>query len=191
VGFSDGFITSYQVIEVLDEGLLVQKVDFNSYQSDTRYRDPFFLKNYPEQKTMADNNKISFLALRTGNYKYTDTQGAVRTVPLYDYGTPLSFQEMNAILHPPLTPEQQAAQTKAEQASRAAGKQSTLKFYQSKAAAGDGFAQMRLGEIYLHGEGVETNTDLARKWLSAALTNGYPQATNLLFEIERSSARSK
>jgi TPR repeat protein len=50
---------------------------------------------------------------------------------------------------------------------------------------------MRLGEIYLRGEGVETNTDLARKWLSAAMTNGCPQATNLLSEIERGSATSR
>ena len=146
MGFSDGFVTSYQVIEVLDEGLLVQKVDFNSYQSDTRYRDPFFLKNYPEQKTVADHSEISFLALRTGSYKYTDTQGAARTVPLYDYGIPLSVQEMNAVLHPPLTPEQQASQTKTTQARIAANQQSTLKFYQPKAEAGDGFAQMRLGD---------------------------------------------
>lgn len=62
--------------------------------------------------------------------------------------------------------------------------QAALKFWQSKAEAGDGFAQLRLGEIYLHGEGVETNAALARKWLSAALTNDYPQATNLLMEIE-------
>jgi hypothetical protein len=56
--------------------------------------------------------------------------------------------------------------------------------YQSKADAGDGFAQLRLGEIYLRGDRTQTNTDLARRWLSAAVTNGYPQATNHLSEIE-------
>jgi hypothetical protein len=81
------------------------------------------------------------------------------------------------------------AKARAEEARHAASKQATLKFYQSKAEAGEGFAQLRLGEIYLHGEGVETNCTLARQWLTTALTNGYPQATNLLDEIERSPAQ--
>jgi TPR repeat protein len=64
-------------------------------------------------------------------------------------------------------------------------------FYRPSAEAGEGYAQMRLGEIYLRGEGVETNADAARLWLSIALTNGCPQATNLLLEIERSRAEPK
>jgi hypothetical protein len=106
------------------------------------------------------------------------------------FGRPVSPKEANAVLSP-LTPEQKAAQVKAGQARRVALQQSMIKFYQHKAEAGEGFAQMRLGEIYLRGEGVKTNTNLARKWLSAAMTNGCPQATNLLSEIERGSARSK
>src|SRR5437899_395759 len=50
--------------------------------------DPFFLRNYPDYKNLTDNQRIRFLALRTGSYKYTDTQGATRTVPCYDYGVP-------------------------------------------------------------------------------------------------------
>ena len=48
----------------------------------------------------------------------------------------------------------------------------------------DGFAQYRLGEIYLQGEGVETNFVYAKHYLSMAITNGYPEATNLLNAIE-------
>jgi hypothetical protein len=66
-----------------------------------------------------------------------------------------------------------------------------IKFYQQKAEAGEGAAQIRLGEIYVHGVGAETNAGLARKWLSAALTNGYPQAVNLLSHIEPDRAESK
>jgi hypothetical protein len=107
-------------------------------------------------------------------------------------GRPVSPEEMVAVFYPPpLTLEQKAAQAKAKQARGVAFRQSMVKFYQPKAEAGEGLAQMRLGEIYLRGEGVETNTDLARKWLSAAMTNGCPQATNLLSEIERGSATSR
>jgi hypothetical protein len=184
----EGVLVQYKVDQVLDDGLLVHETRFVDYTIDDK---PFFLKNYPSYKNLTDNQKIKFLALPSGNYKYTDTEGAVRTVPLYDYGTPVSLEEMSAVLYPPPTPEQKAAQAKAEQARRAAGKQALVKLYQTQAEAGDGFAQMRLGEIYLRGEGVESNNDLARKWLSAAITNGYPQETNLLLEIESRSGGSK
>lgn len=180
----DGVLVQYEVDQVLNDGLLVHEEDMVDEK-------PFFLTNYPGYKNLTDNQKINFLALHAGSYKYTDTQGAVRTVPLYDYGIPVSPEEMSAALYPPPTPEQKADQAKAEQAHRIASQQSIVKFYQPKAEAGEGFAQMRLGEIYFRGEGVETNFALARQWLSAALTNGYPQVTNLLSEIERGSARSK
>ena len=84
--------------------------------------------------------------------------------------------------------EQCRAAVKAEEvrkaATKAATKQAILKHYQLQAEGGDGFAQMRLGEIYFRGDGIETNIILARKWLSTASTNGYPQVTNLLSEIE-------
>jgi TPR repeat protein len=81
------------------------------------------------------------------------------------------------------------AAVRAKEAHLAIGMQATFKFYQSKAQAGEGYAQLRLGEIYLHGKGVETNFTLARQWLSTALTNGYPQAADLLSEIERKGVR--
>jgi hypothetical protein len=188
---SGPILVQYKIDQVLDDGLLVHEARFNGYSGTTVEDKPFFLTNYPGYKNLTDNQKIKFIALRVGSYKFTDTEGALRTIPLYDYGIPVSAQEMNAALYPPLTPEQKAAQAKAEQARHTAGQQAIVKFYQPKAEAGDGFAQMRLGEIYLRGEGVETNTDLARKWLSAAITNGYPQATNLLFETDSKSGGSK
>lgn len=99
----------------------------------------------------------------------------------------------------PLTVEQKSALAKAEQDRRSAeltrlaskkkdAHLAVLNFYIPKAEAGEGSAQMRLGEIYLHGEGVETNIPFARKWLSLALTNGYPRAADLLRESSNSPA---
>ncbi len=68
-------------------------------------------------------------------------------------------------------------------------KQKLFDHYTAEANAGDGFAQLELGKIFLHGDGVETNLALARKWLSIALTNGSPDAAGLLSEIERNHGR--
>lgn len=83
----EGVLIQYKVAQVLDDGLLVQESRFTSYGG-TVVDDPFFLRNYPGYKNLTDNQKIRFLALRSGSYKYTDTQGATRTVPCYDYGVP-------------------------------------------------------------------------------------------------------
>jgi len=182
----ESILVQYKVDQVLDDGLLIHEARFNGYSGTTVEDKPFFLTNYPSFKNLTDNQKIKFLALRAGSYKFTDTQGAMRTIPLYDYGIPVSAQEISAVLYPPLTPEQKAAKAKAKQARLIAGQQAILKSYQPKAEAGDGFAQLRLGEIYFHGEGVETNLAIAHQWLSAAFTNGYPEASNLLNEIESS-----
>jgi hypothetical protein len=181
--FDGVWVVEYRVAQVLHDGLLVQSHRYTPYKG-TVIDDPFVLTNYPGYTSLTDNQKIRFLALRVGSYQYSDTMGAIRTVPLYDYGIPVNPQELNATINPPLTPEQQATRAQSEQAHRTAGQLAALKFYQSKAEAGDGFAQLRLGEIYFRGQGVETNLPLARHWLSMALANGYPQATNLLHEIE-------
>ena len=84
---SEGVLVRYKVSQVLDDGLLIQERRTTSYGG-TIDGDAFFLRNYPGYKNLTDNQDIRFLALRTGSYKYTDTLGATRTVPCYDYGVP-------------------------------------------------------------------------------------------------------
>ena len=182
--FDNPILVSHVVDQVLPDGILVHEVRFNGALGGSVEDKQCFITNYPALQTVSDNQKVHFLAMRTGNYQYKDTSGAMRTVPMYDCGIPVSAQEINAILHPPLTPEQKEAQEKARIANKVKSQQAVIKYYTPKADGGDGFSQYRLGEIYLHGEGVETNLDSAKHYLSMAVTNGYPEATNLLNQVK-------
>jgi Sel1 repeat len=83
----------------------------------------------------------------------------------------------------------EAAQRLAIQNYRASQQESarkTFEFYSQKAANGDAFAQLRLGQLYLAGQGVETNVEQARFWLFRAATNGRAEAANLLLSLPAS-----
>jgi TPR repeat protein len=62
----------------------------------------------------------------------------------------------------------------------------TFEFYSQKATNGDAFAQLRLGQLYLTGEGVVTNIEQARFWLFCATTNGRTDAADLLLSLPAS-----
>ncbi len=53
-----------------------------------------------------------------------------------------------------------------------------------KAVPGDVWAEFRLGEIYLAGNGVEQSDRRARKWLRRAADHGYAPAAALLARME-------
>jgi len=52
----------------------------------------------------------------------------------------------------------------------------TIEFQKQRAEAGAPSAQYDLGMRYFNGEGLEKDMDLAKKWLTAASTNGNNQA---------------
>lgn len=58
-------------------------------------------------------------------------------------------------------------------------------FYRQQASAGESYAQYRVGEMFLRGQGTETNIIQARKWLTMAATNGQPEAAALLKGLSR------
>jgi|SRR5665213_930783 len=173
----------YGVVQVVTNGLLVSAMRYAN--GGEQIGDPFFLTNYPAQSAAVENQIISFLALQTGTYTYVDTAGASRTVALYDYGVPVSRDEIMAVLHPPLTAEQKAEQAQQALAKRDGIKRKVIGYYTKQAESGDGYSQLRLGQMYLRGEGgCETNYSAAKLWLLRALTNGYPEASNSLSAIQ-------
>ena len=159
------------------------------------------LKNFGGGLPCTEGEKISCRAVRIGT---TAWEG--NTLQVWDCGLPDTAENRTTAGIPIPTPDQiaaasegiaagiqaladqklaakaQASDAKAEARKAAQGK--VFATYREQAQAGDGLAQLRLGEMYLRGEGVEANTMLARQWLSAALTNGYAQASRLLAEIE-------
>jgi hypothetical protein len=64
-----------RVDQVLDEGVLI--IQGNSV---------FLLKGHPDQKTLADNDKINCYAIRTDEvFRYESVGGAMRSARVYVY----------------------------------------------------------------------------------------------------------
>jgi hypothetical protein len=143
------------------------------------------LQNFPRESRLVDKDKIACFAHPNGRYSFVSTGGGNVTVESYDFGALPSTQEVEDFKL-----SQQAEQKQIDAKNRDAEQQNqkakvekskelklkTFKYYSDEAQKGDGYAQMRLGELYLHGDGVGTNLNLARKWLWTASTNGYPDA---------------
>jgi hypothetical protein len=95
----------YKVTQVLPDGLLVVSsgeylvgIESSSFSSRVSSHEPIFLKNYPFKKLCVDGQKIRFLAIKSGNYKYTGTDGGSHTVELYDYGVPYDPKALQAAM---------------------------------------------------------------------------------------------
>jgi hypothetical protein len=175
-----GCLIGYQVQQVLDDGIIVQRIDRTIYSSDVSLGDPLFVTNYPAFKNLSDRQVICFLALHTGNYRYTDTQGATRTIPFYDCGKPFVPP-----LQKPLTPEQIAAAKAKAEASKKSGAAAALKFNQDAAAKGDMFGLLRMGERYRDGDGVEKDLAKAKDYLQKAADAGSPTAVEELSKLKQ------
>ena len=67
----------------------------------------------------------------------------------------------------------------------------TIEFQKKKAEEGAPSAQYDLGMRYLIGDGVEKNSDLAKKWLTASATNGNSQAVKKLEEMKKKEPVTK
>ncbi|MEO7299845.1 MAG: hypothetical protein ABI042_14860 [Verrucomicrobiota bacterium] len=64
----------------------------------------------------------------------------------------------------------------------------TIEFQKKKAEEGAPSAQYDLGMRYLNGNGLGKDLDLAKKWLTAASTNGNAQALKKLEELKKREA---
>lgn len=71
------------VVSVAKDGLIVRDDDGALY----------FIRNFPNWQVMVDGAPVYGIAYRYGTYKYQSTGGA-RTVSGYDYGEPLTAQEL-------------------------------------------------------------------------------------------------
>ncbi len=173
------FITSFYVTEILNEGIIVEpRGTSDAGGSHTTYGTRFFLVNYPYKDQLHDNQRIDFLALKTGLYRYEG-----QTLERYDYGIPFDPKTVAAEVAAERARTNPVASSKITKPSTSASA-ATIKFLQDKAAEGSPMAQYRLGEKYVKGDGVEANLELAKFWLQAACTNGSIEASNLLSKLQ-------
>ena len=86
-------LNHYTVMQVTTDGLLIEhtRTIINLTGNGMGPREEtsiYFLTHYPFANSVIDGQKVAFIALRIGNHRYTDTQGATRTIEAYDYGVP-------------------------------------------------------------------------------------------------------
>ena len=131
-----------------------------------------------------DGQKIQFLAIRVGSFRYTGTDGAKYTIAAYDYGKPP--------VPPPQTPEQIKAAQEAANSRAIANKKkaeqgqvNAVRWLQPQATNGNASAQCRLGLHYLNGQGCETNREQAIYWLRKAADQGDAEASTVLTRLQK------
>jgi len=123
-------------------------------------------------------------------YSYTTVLGARRVIPAYriasDEEVATWKREREKQLAEEAARREEAAKAQelarqAELARRAAENQIVkTKFVMEKATSGDASYQFDLGKMYLDGNGVEKNVDLATQWLSKSAAQGNEDAFRLL-----------
>lgn len=73
-----------EVMSVHDDGLLIRTGEEEGPLTIV------FLKNHPESAEKFDGSKINAFAFQAGKYRYQSVAGATKTVPLYNYGKPVT-----------------------------------------------------------------------------------------------------
>jgi TPR repeat protein len=134
----------------------------------------FFVEGFPH--TVADDEDLQrdthFTAFEMGTYTYTTVLGGSRTVRRLIYG------KRCAIPADLIEAQQRALADRKEKLARekADAAANALAWNQKQAEAGDAYGLLRMGERYLHGDGVETNADRARDYLARAAALGNARA---------------
>lgn len=182
-----------KVLSVTEGGLIVQTHTVKGYDMFGMTERTIFLKNYPSQQTITDDRHVAGYAMAQGRTNYLSVSGATRTVELWDFGTKPPDQKIAAHLEDlrriremndrVLANAREVAMQR-QQLKREERTQREILDLESKAKAGEGYAQFALGMRYFSGRGVETNRALAMQWLRAAMTNGNTQASNELARIK-------
>lgn len=93
------------------------------------------------------------------------------------------------IVSPPVPPAPSEEQLKALADSEAKKKAGVLakalKYNEDLAASGDVYGQLRMGERYRDGEGVEKDLRIAREWFAKAAAQGDKAASKALTELSK------
>lgn len=77
------------------------------------------------------------------------------------------------------------------EAQKAEQLQRIVAFQKAQAAAGKASSQYDLGLRYLKGDGVAQDTEVARKWLSAAASQGHEEAKAKLRQLDRTQDQKR
>jgi len=140
------------------------------------------ITNAPDFESSANGSKINERAIKIGTITIIG-----ETYELWDCGS--------IYVPPPPTPEQIKAAEEASRIRKAAAEKArkassekTLKWNQEQADGGDAYGQLRMGERYRDGDGVEKDLDKARAYFEKAAAQGNKTAQEDLDELSNHSA---
>jgi hypothetical protein len=166
-----------RIAEVQPGGVRITSGVYQSLDGKVFYSGEFFVANFPFDA--AENDTVSpdtyLLAASAGTHTYTTIAGASRTIRKLDYGL-----IWNPPPPTPLTSNQIAAVKSAAAQKKKADAVAALKWNQDQAAAGDAYGELRMGERYRDGDGVEKDITKAREMFSKASSQGNKDADEAL-----------
>ena len=193
-GPADCFLLSGKILQVVGGGLLVDVTDSGLDIEGRPWREAtktVMLENYPQTLEAFDGKTVFCVVKASGRYQYRNVSGSESTVEKYNYGVPLSQQEIDQRDRDIIAATRVRSEAIAR-ADRERFKAMTpgIVVYQLKQAS-NGYPsfQLELGKRYMRGDGVETNLALALHWLQAACTNGESQASNLLMQLKSNGTK--
>jgi hypothetical protein len=171
-----------RIVEILPTGIRIRGT-CKSLNDPFRYytfSGEFFVANFPYTNhplILHDANFSTFTAKEAGTYSLSESN----IIPQLEYGViaeppppsaeGIEFVVNNAeavVLH-----EQHNKESDAK----------ALKWNQDQAAKGDEYGQLRMGERYLTGDGVEKDLDKAREYFSKAAAKGSVRAAEMLKKL--------
>lgn len=182
-----------KVLQLADDGILLRK--YHDFKLSGDY-DLVYVKNFPMTIRVVDDSPVAIYAMPSGRHQYTSTIGATKTVEAYDYGTIPTSQEISnlvKIADLKRSTADAALSIRISEANAAAAlkrveqRAAELKHHQRLADKGDAYGQLRMGERYLKGDGVEEDQAKAIDYLNKAASQGNETAKAMLQKIASSA----
>lgn len=162
----------------------VLQVHADGIRIDGRYGEQekeFFVRRFPY--VVAEDEYLSpgmnLAAKESGTYSYTTVLKAERTLRELDFGTIWTPPAPE-----PLSANQILAARKKSDEIKSAAEKKAFDWNMKRAEKGDAYGQLRVGECYRDGQGVETDIQQARAWLKKAASQGQNDAIKALSKLD-------
>jgi Sel1 repeat len=135
----------------------------------------YFIAHFPVPMAQAEDLPTNIVAEITGTLTYTNSSGSTVTIRKVDYGIPVSQ---------PVSPPASAAQLTAAKKKDAEARARALAWNTEQAAKGDAYAQLRMGQRYLTGDGVAKDPAKAREFFQLSAAQGNATAAAELAKLD-------
>jgi len=144
------------------------------------------VENYFGSTEPTSGKHLSFRAKKVGIYTWNSIP-----ISLWDCSTNEPPKPVVYVPPPiPLTSEQIKAIAAQNKKEKQAGEAAALKWNQSQADKGDDYGELRMGERYLKGNGVEKDLAKAKDYFSKSAAQGNLDASNALVKINLASTNA-